>query len=176
MLTLPLLFAIHVLSGVSTAGVSLATANIALKLSPQGQAHSYMTVYGLAGAVTGAVAPLLGGVLADFFASRALSIPIQWSDEGGQVSVYAIHLRALDFLFLLTFVTGLVSLRFLSKVAESGEVDETVVRKELLSETFATVRTVSTMPGLRHLVAGPVSAAYRLINRSDEESEPPGQA
>jgi len=171
-LTVPLLFAIHVLSGMSAAGVSLATANIALKLSPQGQAHSYMTVYGLAGAVTGAIAPMLGGVFADFFATRELSIQLNWAQADQAVSVYALNLKALDFLFLLTFILGLLSLRFLGKVAEQGEVSEKVVRQELLSETFATVRTVGTVPGLRHLIAGPVSAMHWLLGKRDDPTPP----
>lgn len=165
LLTVPMLFAIHVLSGMSVSGVSLATANIALKLSPEGRAHSYMTVYGLAGAATGAVAPMLGGIFADFFATRELSIQLNWAQAGEAVSIYALNLRALDFLFLLTFLLGLFSLRFLRKVAEEGEVSEKVVRQELLNETFTTVRTVGTAPGIRHLIAGPVSAAYRLLKK-----------
>jgi MFS family permease len=37
-----LLFAIHVLMGVATAGVALGTGNIAMKLSPSGQATSFL--------------------------------------------------------------------------------------------------------------------------------------
>ncbi len=173
MLTLPLLFAIHVLSGMSAAGVSLATANIALKLSPQGKAHSYMTIYGLAGAVTGAIAPMLGGMFADFFSTRELSVQLNWAQADHAVSVYALNLKALDFLFLITFVVGLFSLRFLHRVAEEGEVEEKVVRQELLNETFATVRAVGTVPGLRYLVVGPVSAVSRLL--AVGEREEPGE-
>lgn len=50
-------------------------------------------------------------------------------------------------------------------MAEEGEVSEKVVRQELLNETFTTVRTVGTAPGIRHLIAGPVSAAYRLLKK-----------
>jgi len=162
-LTIPLLFAIHILSGMSAAGVSLATANIALKLSPTGQAHSYMTVYGLAGAVTGAISPMLGGVFADFFATRELSIQLNWAQAEQTASVYALNLRALDFLFLMTFLLGLFSLRFLRKVTEQGEVEEKVVRQELLNETYSTVRMIGTIPGIRQMVAGPISAVGRLL-------------
>jgi len=175
MLTVPLLFAIHVLSGMSAAGVSLASANIALKLSPQGQAHSYMTVYGLAGAATGAIAPMLGGVFADFFATRELSIQLNWGHADQALSVYALNLKALDFLFLITFILGLFSLRFLRKVAEQGEVGDKVIRQELLNETFATVRTVGTVPGIRYLIAGPVSAVHRLLSVRGTPKRPGGE-
>lgn len=162
-LTIPLLVAIHVLSGISTAGVSLASANIALKLSPSGLAHSYMTAYGMAGALAGAVAPMLGGVLADFFASRQMDISLSWSEPSKTFSTYALNLRALDFLFLGAFLLGLVALRFLRYVREQGEVEDRVVREELLTETFATFRVISTVPGLRHLVAGPVSVVHKFV-------------
>ncbi len=161
-LTLPLLFAIHILSGMSLAGVSLASANIALKLSPPGQAHAYMAAYGLAGAVTGAVAPMIGGVVADFFAVRELAIPIQWRSPAGEVQVYAMHFASLDFLFGLAFVLGLVSLKLLGKVTEAGEVEEQVVRDEFRQEVLSTARSVSTVPGVRYLVGMPVAMLYRL--------------
>lgn len=161
-LTMPLLVVIQILSGVSVAGVSLASANIALKLSPQGQAQSYMTLYGLAGAVTGALAPMIGGVFADFFSARELSIQLNWADPEAAHQVYAMSLRSLDFLFLLAFLLGLVSLKFLRRVAEHGEVDEKVVRDELMTETFAVFRGISTMPGMKHLVGAPVATMYKL--------------
>ena len=167
MLTIPLLFVIHALSGMSTAGTSLATANIAMKLSPRGQAHSYMTVYGLLGAATGAIAPILGGVFADFFATRELSIQLNWAQADQAMSVYALNLKALDFLFLITFILGLFSLRFLNRVTEKGEVEDKVVVQELINETFATVKTVGTVHGLRYLVAGPVATVHRLLRKGD---------
>ena len=41
-LTIPLLIALHILMGVSTAGVTLASANIGLKLAPHGSATAYL--------------------------------------------------------------------------------------------------------------------------------------
>jgi len=161
-LTVPLLFAIHILIGMSSAGISLAAANIGLKLSPQAEAHAYMTVYGLAGAVTGAVAPLLGGVFADFFAARHLSVQIAWAEPTEVFRLNALHLKSLDFLFLMAFVAGLYALQRLRKVNEEGEVDEETIRRELVLEVFSAVRAVSASPGIRHLVVGPVSAIYRF--------------
>lgn len=42
-LTIPLLLAIHIISGIALAGVNLASSSIALKLSPNEKAHGYMT-------------------------------------------------------------------------------------------------------------------------------------
>ncbi|NLF31059.1 MAG: MFS transporter [Planctomycetes bacterium] len=173
LLTMPLLVAIHVLSGMSLAGVSLASWNIAIKLSPPGQTHAYMAVYGIAGAVGGAVAPMLGGVFADFFATRELAVRINWIDGGQTYGVEALSFKALDFLFLLAFVLGVFSLRFLRRVHEDGHVEEKVVREDLLNETFALFRVVSTIPGLRYLIAGPLSAVSHLLQPRADKAEPP---
>src|SRR5690606_20862143 len=47
MTSVPLLVFIHVLAGLSTAGVTLASTNIGLKLAPRGAAASYLTVASL---------------------------------------------------------------------------------------------------------------------------------
>jgi hypothetical protein len=65
-------------------------------------------------------------------------------------------------LFLLAVLLGLFALRFLRKVGEAGDAEPKVVRDELLSQTCATVRGVSTLPGVRFLVAGPMSAIYHV--------------
>ena len=175
-LTLPLLFGIHILSGMSVAGVTLASTNIALKLSPREQAHAYMTVHGLTAAVAGGLAPILGGMFADFFATRELGIQLNWAASGEAIQMHAINFKALDFLFLIAFAVGLYSLRRLGKVTEQGEVEEKVVRQELLRETFSTVRSIGTIPGVRYMAAGPVSAVYSLLKRRgrDEESNEDG--
>jgi len=161
-LTLPLLFAIHALSGMSLAGVSLASANIALKLSPSRSAHSYMTVHGMVAAMTGATAPLVGGALADFFSTHEFSIAINWAGPETQLSMYALNLRALDFLFVIAFVLGLYSMHRLAHVREKGEVTQAELREELLSEVAAPFRSAHTVLGIRHLATLPLSAIHRF--------------
>ena len=169
-LTIPLLFGIQLLSGMSLAGVSIASANIALKLSPKGLAHAYMTVHGIVGAVTGAVAPVIGGVMASFFEARQLAVTLNWAEPSRQVSFHAMNLRSLDFLFFLAFLVGGYALHRLALVHEEGEVDEEEVRAHLFAEIAAPFRMVTTMAGLRHLVTIPMSAIHRLgfAPRSDD--------
>jgi MFS family permease len=172
-LTMPLLVAIHILTGMSLAGVSLATVNIALKLSPKGQAHSFMAVYGVAGAAAGGVAPMLAGMFADFFASRELAVSVSWAAPGKQYAVHALNFRALDFLFVLAFIVGLFAMRLLRRVVEKGEAEETVVRDELRNEVVGGLRTISAVPGVRHLVTIPVSAAYGAIHEAASKASSP---
>jgi len=155
--TLVILFVIYILNGISMAGISLATATIALKLSPDGLAHGYMTTYGLVGAATGALAPLAGGIFSDFFATRELSLTINWTDPLRQVSLNALNLRALDFLFLFAFLVGLLSLQLIARVKEQGEVTEKEIITQLLSEVSGPVRLFSAIPGIRHLIDIPFS-------------------
>ena len=62
-----LLLGIHVLSGASTAGVALASGNIAMKLSPQGASTAYLAANSVITASCAAVAPILGGIAAELF-------------------------------------------------------------------------------------------------------------
>ena len=68
-----LLLAIHVLMGVATAGVALASGNIAMKLSPAGEATSFLAASSVVSASCAALAPLVGGLCADFFAAHELT-------------------------------------------------------------------------------------------------------
>ena len=168
-LTLPILFAIHVFSGMATAGVSLSSANIALKLAPQGSAHSYMTLFGLAGAITGATAPLIGGLLGDFFAVRELAVTIDWSSPGQQFAVYALNFRALDFVFLIACLAGFFALSRLAMVKEEGEVTEREVRDELVDEVVSSFRSITSIAGVRRMAFFPVRQLTGSVNRTGLE-------
>src|SRR5262245_45476674 len=60
-LSIPLLIAIQIGIGLSLSAILLAITNLALKQSPPGLTHAYMTMADLAAAPSGAIAPLLGG-------------------------------------------------------------------------------------------------------------------
>jgi len=152
LLTIPLLFAIHVLSGMALSGINLATNNIALKLSPYGQAHAYMTAFGLVLAVTGTVAPLVGGLLADIFASRELALTIDWSEPARHLSMYALNFRALDFVFFFGILIGFYAIGHLSGIEEKGEVEEQEIIGNLVDEAIVPLRTMSSVGGaVRHI-------------------------
>ena len=168
-LTIPLLFVIHALSGISTAGVTLASTNIALKLSPKGQAHIYMTVFSMVAAVAGSVSPLLGGVIADFFSARELSFAINWSAPTEEVTFNALNFKALDFLFFIAFLVGMYSLNRLSKVKEEGEVDEKEVISHLKNELALPLRTITSVEGLRRFIVMPITAVTKINKDRDSE-------
>ena len=89
--TLYLLAAIHILMGVATAGVGLASGNIAMKLSPAGQATAYLAANGVISASFAAAAPILGGLFADFFASHQLALAFTWTGGHENVTVQVLN-------------------------------------------------------------------------------------
>lgn len=164
-LTIPLLFIIHFFSGVSTAGVSLGSANIALKLSPKGTSHIYMTVFSMVTALTGSIAPLLGGVFADFFSVRELSLAFNWSEPARQLQIYALNFKELDFLFFISFIVGLYSLHRLSLVKEEGEVEEKEVIDHLKDEVSLPLRSIASIEGIRRMTQLPITAMVTITKK-----------
>jgi MFS family permease len=168
-LTIPLLLAIHVLSGMSTAGVTLATGNIALKLAPRGKATAFLATNALVSGVAATIAPILGGIFADFFADRQLSLTLSWStlaEVEGAFRLHALDLQGLDFVFGISFVLGLYAWHRLLGVREEGEVEETVVLSEFYGEVRKAVRNVSNVAGLRHLTHFPYIRLRSMVVRA----------
>ena len=161
-LTLPVLFAIHILSGIGLAGVNISSTGIALKLSPSEKAHGYMTVFGLVGALAGACGPMVGGLLADLFAARELSLSLNWSDPARMLSVYALNFKALDFVFLIAFAVGMFAMRRLSAVTEEGQIPPTHVLNEVFDQAMLPLKTISSVEGLRNRIALPMVSLLKI--------------
>ena len=112
-LTIPLLVLIHLLAGIATAGVTLASSNIALKLAPRGRATAYLATNSLAVSFAAGSAPIFGGLFADFFINRELSLTINWTSPGGNLAISPLNITHWDFFFLVAVVVGLyVSMSF----------------------------------------------------------------
>ena len=164
-LTLPLLVAIHVLTGIATAGVTLASTNIGLKLAPDGEATVYLATSSLVNSVAAGLAPIIGGLCADFFVNRELSILVHWATPGRELSVPALSIRHWDFFFMLATVVGAYSIHRLSLVREVGEVAERRVLNELLVDAKRTVRNLSSVAGLRAMTEFPFEIMRRAQRR-----------
>lgn len=146
-----LVVAIHIYTGISAAGVSLASGNIGLKLVPKGQATAFLATTNLINSLAAGVAPVLGGRFADFFAERELSWTLRWTSPGKDLAFQTLNLQQWDFFFLLAFLIGLYSIHRLARVKEIGEIKERIVIHELMSEIGRTTRNLSTVGGLRHI-------------------------
>ena len=161
MLTIPLLVAIHVLTGFASAGVTLAGGNIGLKLAPRGRATAYLAAIALVNATAGGLAALVGGLTADLFAASQLSLTVRWRGAGGQFALDALEFSHWDFFFFLAAVVGLYAVHRLSLVQERGEVEEVEVVRELLTSARQGLRALSTVAGLRAATEFPVAMVLR---------------
>lgn len=152
-LTLPLLALIHILAGVSTAGVALGTGNIALKLAPRGRSTSYLAVNGMISGLAATASPLLGGILATTLEGEALTMDMRWASASGasRWALHAVDVRGLDFLFLLAFIFGLYALHRLLSVQEEGTVEKGVALQAFHVEVRRALQSVSNIAGLRIL-------------------------
>lgn len=139
---------LHALMGASVAGVTLSSTNIALKLSPRGSATAYVAANALATALAAGIAPILGGLLADFFGSRQLELLLRWTSPNGIWSL-PLRLTHWDFYFLLAGILGLYAIHRLSLVREEGEIERREMVGEVLAQTRRAIRNVSSVAGLR---------------------------
>jgi MFS family permease len=106
-LTFPLLILIHILSGITTAGINLSITNIGLKLAGKNDAIVYIAARNMLNAFIPALAPLLGGLLADH---------IDWK-----------------YFFVISAAMAFCSLRFLKTLKEEGEVGKGVAVNAMMS-------------------------------------------
>jgi MFS family permease len=140
---------LHVLMGMAAAGVNLATGAAALKLAPRHAATSYLAANSLIASAAAGVAPILGGVTADFYAARALSFQILWRDPAGVSEFFSLNISHWDFFFLISATIGLYALHRLSFLEEAGSVPRRQLMREIVGETRRGVRNLSPVRGLR---------------------------
>ena len=160
-LTLPLLAVLHIFAGIAAAGVYLTMSTLTLKVAPEGKATAFMGVAGVASSVGAGIGPIAGGVMADFFAVRTLGLDLTWTSPSRMLELPALALSGFDFLFVIAFVLGLLSLNLLVALREEGEVSRDVALGQLAAKATPAVQAVSSVPGL-----GAVSAfSYGYLKR-----------
>ena len=155
--TFAILLGIHVLMGIATAGVALASNNIAMKLSPSGQATAYLAASSVATASCAALAPILGGLCADFFAAHQLSLAVNWSGGEGALSFEVLNFHAWTFFFGIACIAGLYSLHRLSFIEEASGSSDRLVLREWLLEARRSLHSLSSAAGLLRVVRSPLA-------------------
>lgn len=168
-LTVPILILIHILGGISTAGFNLCTANIAMRLAPRGKATSYLAANAFCGGIAATVAPILGGVIGSFFAAREISIRLFYKPDiagDDMVSIPAMILQGLDFVFLVAALVGVYALHRLSLVEEPGTVSDKEVRDQVFSSVRQTFASASNIAGVRRITYFP----YELLRATSEKT------
>lgn len=170
-LTLPLLILIHVIGGISTAGFVLCSQNIALRLAPKGKATAYLGSNAFFSGAAAAVAPIVGGAIGAFFATRELSIRIFYDPDialgADPISMPALSFRGLDFMFFTAALVGLYALHRLSLIEEAGEINEVEVREQILSNMRQSLVSMSSFSlGLRRMTMFP----YDMLKKTGKST------
>jgi MFS family permease len=164
-LTTPLLVLLHILMGISTAGVTLSSGNIALKLAPRSEATSFLAVKSIFISLAAGIAPLVGGIFADFFEDKTLSIDLNWHSGEDNILFQTLSIQHWDFFFLLAFVIGLYSLRRLAFVQEDGVVKHKVAVRAMMLDTTRALKGISSVAGLRDACLYPMKM---MVNRKKD--------
>ncbi|MBS7563246.1 MFS transporter [Mucilaginibacter sp. Bleaf8] len=123
-LTLALLTGIHIISGISTAGINLALNNIGIKLAPNDEAIAYISAKNMLVAFFSTIAPMLGGLMADYFANHQFTWNLQLKDAADTNNLTLLDLQGWNYFFIIGGLLAMLSLRFLNKIKEDGEVDK----------------------------------------------------
>ncbi len=124
-----LLAIIHIVTGISTAGINLSLTNIGLKLAPANYSIVYLSVKNIITAIFSSLGPLVGGVLADYFNKRSLTINAEYIGPKMNKVFHVLSLHEFNFLFLIGAFLAFIALEFLVAVKETGEVEKDVVMK-----------------------------------------------
>lgn len=120
--TLALLTGIHIISGLSTAGINLALSNIGIKLAPKNEAIVYISTKNMLVAFCSTIAPMIGGLMADYFANNQFTwnMVLKSSDDVNNLTL--LNLQGWNYFFIIGGLLAMLSLRFLSRIQEHGEV------------------------------------------------------
>ena len=135
-----LLAFINIFSGIATAGINLSINNIGIKLAPREDAMTYMAVKNIIVSLCAASAPLIGGILGDFFSHHELAWRIRWEGAGATTVIQIFDLKGLNFFFVIGGLLAVLSLRLLSGIKESGEVQ----KEEVIDHVQGSLRAYLT--------------------------------
>jgi MFS family permease len=165
-----ILVALHVIAGLSAAGVNLGTGTLALQVAPRGEAAAYLATNAMVSGVAAAVAPILAGLSADWLNTQRFTVTIQWSSSWGRaldLAIRPLDFHGLDFLWAASVVIGLYAIHRLLAVPASerglGRALVAAMLEEMRTRVRTPLRAISTVPGVREVVELPFSLVARLV-------------
>jgi MFS family permease len=151
------LFGIHILMGMSTAGMALASGNLAMKLSPRGEATAYLAANSVVTSACAAIAPIIGGLTADFFATHQLSLAFTWSGGTEEITIQILNFHDWTFFFAIACFLGLYSMHRMAMIEERGGEADRLLLRDLLLEARRSMHSLSSAAGLLRIVRVPFS-------------------
>jgi len=171
-----LVILIHVLLGFGAAGINLASGNMALKLAPKGEATPFLASWSFINSLAAAVAPFIGGIVADLLSDTQFIISSEIIQDGIPIQIPVFMFTGIDFLFIASFFIGLYAIHRLSIVQEVGEVEESIIIATILAEARRGFRNLSTVDGLRSTFAPLIAFWNRIaLNGKDKKSKSEGE-
>ncbi|MDZ7685258.1 MAG: MFS transporter [Gammaproteobacteria bacterium] len=170
--TIPLLIAIHIATGIASAGINLASSNLTLRLAPQGNATTFLATSSLVNATAAAIAAMIGGLTADMLALWELTLELSWRSPTRALEMDALNFTHWDFFFGIATLIGLLSLRFLRNVQEVGEAGERTVLNAIAVNFGDRVRSLTTIGKLQPTPEFPIDAVEDDLEAkpADEDS------
>jgi fucose permease len=158
--------------GISTAGVTLGSANIGLKLAPKGSATAYLATINIVNSLAAGIAPIIGGMFVDSFKATELSLTLNWKSPATTFAFQTLDFTYWDFFFFFAFLIGIYSIHRLAYVREAGDVEERLVVREMIAQVSREMRNLSTVGGLRYMLRFPVFTSAT----EKPEKEPAGES
>jgi MFS family permease len=155
-ISISLLIIIHIVSGISAAGIDLAINNMAIKLAPKNEAISYISARNIVVAVFAAAGPIAGGLMADFFASHHLTWDIQWQGPSGVSTFHLLELQNWNFFFVISAILALLSIRLLGRIKENGEAQQQMVRIVMKKSVARGIRKNISGEAIKDRINNPV--------------------
>jgi hypothetical protein len=127
-------------------------------------------------AAAAGIAAVLGGLTADFFAVRELSLVMHWQSPDRTLDINTLHFSSWDFFFALATVIGLYSIHRLGYVEEQGQghARDRAVVDVLSTMARRGVRNLSTVAGLRVLTEFPMELFRRALRRDRSKDDDEG--
>ncbi len=160
-LTMPLLIMLNAFVGIARGGIFLTINTLALKIAPDQKATAFLGVASIAAYASMGIGPLIGGYLADYFATKTLRFDFTWVSQSGAVEIPALQLVGFDFVFVIAFIFSLMSLNLLVALREEGEIPRDVALAELMAHATPARRALTSLPVLGSLT----SLSYGYLKR-----------
>lgn len=152
-----LVVSLHMIFGIASGGMAVATGNLLMKFAPRGKAAAYAGLNATTIGVAAIISPWAGGYLADRLRAAEVTFSITLTTPAMQKVLPVISMEGLDYLFVLAFLGGLYGWHRLLAVEEQGEVEEEVILGAMMSEMWGGVRLAGhhAKRGLRKIAIDP---------------------
>jgi MFS family permease len=163
--TLPLLIIIHIFMGISLAGTTLSLSNISLKLAPKGKSNWYLAVTSLFTSIPLGIAPILGGLCANYFDLSEFYWSFNWKSPTNSGTIQILNLQGMDFFFIIAILIGIFAIHRLTLVKEEGDIENEIIRNEFLLEIRKSLRSLFRVRKSKEpIITGISTYPWRLKN------------